>query len=154
MDDSPIIAKQRIADRWFCRHSQKNKAVNLVAVITLLVLTPFLFACTQAEKTKLEQSQAKQSKCLLVEEENAGPLGTVPVKAEKVVSGLEVPWALAFLPSGDLLVTERPGRLRLVSAGKLISSPVVQIPVIDSGEEGMLGLALHPDFSQNSLRYY
>mgnify|MGYP006195823853 CR=1 FL=1 len=51
--------------------------------------------------------------CRLVEN-GFGEPGTVGVQVETVVSGLEVPWAIAFRPSGDALVTERPGRLRLV----------------------------------------
>ncbi|AUX26335.1 uncharacterized protein SOCEGT47_068960 [Sorangium cellulosum] len=54
--------------------------------------------------------------CTLVED-GAGPPGAVAVKAETVVTGLEVPWGIAFLPGGDFLVTERPGRIRLVSRG-------------------------------------
>jgi glucose/arabinose dehydrogenase len=61
-----------------------------------------------------------------------------------------VPWGIAFLPGGDSLVTERPGRLRLVQNGKLTPDPVAQIDVAQGGEQGLLGIALSPQFSTNS----
>src|SRR5262249_37368557 len=82
-----------------------------------------------------------------------GPDGTVPVLAETVVSGLEVPWSIAFLPGGDLLVTERPGRIRLVHGGRLEPKPVATVEVSSHGEGGLMGLALHPQFATNHLFY-
>lgn len=88
--------------------------------------------------------------CTLVED-GFGPPGTVEVKTEVVVNGLEVPWAIAFLPDGDLLVTERPGRIRLVEDGALVPGPVATVGVDPGGEGGLQGLALHPDFATNRL---
>lgn len=80
-----------------------------------------------------------------------GPAGEAPVHAEVVADGLVVPWAVAFLPTGDILLTEREGRLRLVQGGALVDEPVATVPVTKSTEEGgLLGLALHPKFSENS----
>lgn len=90
--------------------------------------------------------------CRLVEE-GFGPAGAVEVRAETVVSGLEVPWGLAFLPNGDLLVTERPGRLRLVRDGQLVPEPVATVETASTSEGGLLGLALHPEFASNRLFY-
>lgn len=90
--------------------------------------------------------------CNLVES-GYGPQGSVNIQVEAVVSGLEVPWGIAFLPDGDLLVTERPGRVRLVQDGQLQPSPVVTIPATAQGEGGLLGIALHPDFAENRLFY-
>lgn len=75
------------------------------------------------------------------------PAGKVPVHAEKVVTGLEVPWSVAFLPNGDWLVTERPGRLRRVHDGKLVPTPLATLPIGDSSEGGLLGLAVDPRFA-------
>lgn len=80
-----------------------------------------------------------------------GPQGSVPVRAEPVVNGLEVPWSLAFLPDGDLLVAERPGRLRLFENGALVEAPVATVEVDPGGEGGLQGLALHPSFATNRL---
>lgn len=89
-------------------------------------------------------------------ESGYGPEGEVAVRVETVVDGLEVPWGVAFLPGAegrDLLVTERPGRLRLVDDGKLVPEPILTVPARAVGEGGLLGLALHPDFAANR-RFY
>jgi glucose/arabinose dehydrogenase len=72
-----------------------------------------------------------------------------------IVEGLENPWGLAFLPDGRKLVTERPGRLRIVGKdGKLESNPVTGLPAIAAtGQGGLLDVALHPRFSENTLVY-
>ena len=78
-----------------------------------------------------------------------------PVRLVVLVKGLEHPWGLAFLPDGRMLVTERPGRLRIVSAeGKLDSKPVAGLPAIaEHGQGGLLDVALHPRFRENGLIY-
>lgn len=82
-----------------------------------------------------------------------GPSGATALRAETVVDGLEIPWGIAFLPDGDWLVTERPGRLRRVRQGRLVPRPVAEVDVAATGEGGLLGIALHPDFAQNRLFY-
>lgn len=72
----------------------------------------------------------------------------------EVAHGLEVPWSLAFAPDGRILVTERPGRLRVIADGKLQAKPLFVFPAISSrSEEGLMGLVLHPDFARNHLLY-
>ena len=72
-----------------------------------------------------------------------------------VVEGLVQPWAIAFLPGGDILVTERPGRLRIVRSGRLLPQPVEGVPpVVHSGQGGLLEVALHPNFASNRLLYF
>jgi aldose sugar dehydrogenase len=76
------------------------------------------------------------------------------LSVETVVQGLEHPWGLAFLPDGSLLVSERPGRLRIVSNGKL-SPPVANVPrVAARGQGGLLDVVLHPNFASNRLIYF
>ncbi len=71
-----------------------------------------------------------------------------------VAAGLVNPWAMAFLPNGDMLVTERPGRLRIVRNGKLLAAAVTGTPeVFASGQGGLLDIALHPSFATNKLIY-
>ena len=71
-----------------------------------------------------------------------------------VVEGLEHAWSLAFLPGGDLLVTERPGRLRIVRNGVLLPDSVPGVPaVLARGQGGLLEVAPHPDFATNRLIY-
>ena len=72
-----------------------------------------------------------------------------------VAEGLEHPWSLAFLPSGKMLVTERPGRLRVVAADGTVSAPVAGLPQMDSrGQGGLLDVALDPAFASNQLIYW
>ena len=73
----------------------------------------------------------------------------------EVASGLDHPWGLAFLPDGRLLVTERPGRLRTVTAeGRLDAEPIAGVPKVRaSGQGGLLDVALHPGFGENAWVY-
>ncbi|HEV8310738.1 MAG TPA: PQQ-dependent sugar dehydrogenase [Methylomirabilota bacterium] len=74
-------------------------------------------------------------------------------KVEVVARGLQVPWSLAFTEDGRLLVTERPGRIRLVQNGRLETAPVATLSVAAQGEGGLMGLAVDPDFGQNGHLY-
>jgi glucose/arabinose dehydrogenase len=75
-------------------------------------------------------------------------------RRETLVEGLEHPWAMAWLPDGTMLVSERPGRLRIVQNGTLRSEPVAGVPaVLNQGQGGLLDLAVHPRFATNRLVY-
>lgn len=77
------------------------------------------------------------------------------IAVETVAVGLEHPWALAFLPDGRFLVTERPGRMRIVAPDGSLSQPVEGVPeVYQRNQGGLLDLALHPDFAGNGLVYF
>ena len=70
-------------------------------------------------------------------------------------SGLENVWGMDFLPSGDMLVTERPGRLRIIRNGILLKDSVPGIPEVNArGQGGLLDVALHPNFATNHLIYF
>jgi aldose sugar dehydrogenase len=72
-----------------------------------------------------------------------------------VTKGLNQPWSMAFLPDGGILVTERPGRLRIVRNGVLDPNPVAGLPAIQArGLAGLMDLALHPRFAENHLLYF
>jgi aldose sugar dehydrogenase len=76
------------------------------------------------------------------------------VGAEVVAQNLVHPWALAFLPDGRILVTERPGRLRIVSKDGTVSPPLSGVPRVHAvGQGGLLDVALDPSFAQNRLVY-
>ncbi|WP_417469155.1 PQQ-dependent sugar dehydrogenase [Maricaulis sp.] len=82
------------------------------------------------------------------------PASLAQLRHETVTGGLEFPWSLAFLPDGRMLVTEKPGRLRLVEDGVLRAEPVSGVPeVLFSGQGGLLDVVLHPDFASNHLVY-
>jgi aldose sugar dehydrogenase len=72
-----------------------------------------------------------------------------------LVQGLEHPWSLAFLPDGRLLVTERPGRLRVVSRDfRLMTEPVAGLPpIVEHGQGGLFDVVLHPDYARNGWLY-
>lgn len=71
-----------------------------------------------------------------------------------VAEGLVNPWSIAFLPGGDMLVTERAGRLRIVRDGRLLPDAVPGVPnVLAQGQGGLLDVAVHPDFASNRLIY-
>ena len=71
-----------------------------------------------------------------------------------VADGLEVPWSVAWLPGGYMLVTERPGRLRIVRDGALLPDPVPGVPeVFARGQGGLFDVLPHPDFAANRLLY-
>lgn len=72
-----------------------------------------------------------------------------------VAQGLQLPWGLTFLPDGRMLVTERPGRLRVVSKNGELSEPVAGLPAVDSrGQGGLLDIALDPNYASNQLIYW
>ncbi len=72
-----------------------------------------------------------------------------------VAQGLVNPWGLTFLPGGKMLVTEKPGRLRVVAPDGTLSEPVAGLPAVDArGQGGLLDVALHPNFASNKLIYW
>ncbi len=76
------------------------------------------------------------------------------IKVETVANKLQFPWGLAFLPDGRMLVTERPGRLRIVAKDGTVSEPIKGVPeVFGQGQGGLLGIALDPKFTSNQLVY-
>ncbi len=97
----------------------------------------------------MSTSSAAISQDMMIESEQAD------FALETLAEGLEYPWAIAFLPDGEMLVSEREGRLRLVDAGGLRDAAITGLPddlvVVNQG--GLLGLALHPDFEDNRWVY-
>jgi glucose/arabinose dehydrogenase len=84
----------------------------------------------------------------LVDTAEQGQIRVTPIR------GLVRPWALVFLPNGDMLVTEKPGRLRIVRNGVVNPTPISGVPaVLSNGTGGMMDVALHPRFAENRLVY-
>jgi quinoprotein glucose dehydrogenase len=75
------------------------------------------------------------------------------VKVEVWVEDLQVPWSLIFLPDGRALVSERPGTVRLIEGGKVLERPYARLDVAHTGEGGLMGLAIHPDFPKEPYVY-
>ena len=77
------------------------------------------------------------------------------IRVTVVAKGLVHPWALAFLPDGRMLVTERPGRIRVVRDGVLDPKPIAGVPQPrTNGNGGLMDIALHPKFAENHLVYF
>ena len=83
------------------------------------------------------------------------PSSAGDISVQTVASGLVYPWSLAFLPDGRMLVTERPGRIRIVSRNGQLSPPLGNVPrVFASGQGGLLDVILDRDFAQNRTIYF
>ena len=125
----------------------------------LLTALPFLAlgVAVVAQSDYLDQRPKKAPhQTPAVPGQHRAPLKTANVAFDvvPVATGLEAPWGVAFLPDGRMLVTEKPGRLRVVSANGTISAPVTGVPAVDpGGQGGLLGLALDPQFAQNRMVY-
>ncbi|HEY1385758.1 MAG TPA: PQQ-dependent sugar dehydrogenase, partial [Dongiaceae bacterium] len=110
--------------------------MNLSAAVRFLCIASL---CVLADTASAAQFQSK-----------AGPINVV-----MVAEGLEHPWGLAFLSDGRMLVTERPGRIRIVDRDGHLSEPVAGVPkVYARGEGGLLDVTLDPDFASNNLIYF
>jgi glucose/arabinose dehydrogenase len=82
------------------------------------------------------------------------PTDTKTIRVAPIAQGLDSPWSMVFLPNGGILVTERPGRLRLITDGKLQDEPIAGLPAIQFGTHGgLLDVALHPNFATNNWIY-
>src|SRR4051794_29066512 len=107
-----------------------------------LVLT----ACAVLGVAGLLPVQAQQPQHLKTE--------TGEIVVETVARGLDHPWGLAFLPDGRMLVTERAGRLRIITPAGQVSPPLGGLPRLHAYDEGgLLDVALDPKFSENQLVY-
>src|SRR5688572_11779901 len=112
----------------------------LLAALALSVTT----VCAQSPQPPARQDQRSP------QPRSIAALG----KVTTVARGLEHPWGMAFLPDGRMLVTERPGRLRIVAKNGTLSAPVKGVPAVyASGQGGLLDVALDPQFAQNRLIY-
>ncbi|MDQ2670326.1 MAG: PQQ-dependent sugar dehydrogenase [Gemmatimonadota bacterium] len=84
-----------------------------------------------------------------------GVTSNVSFDVAVVARGLEHPWAVEPLPGGDLLVTERPGRLRIVTAGGQVGEPITGLPEVDArGQGGLLDVALSPSFATDRTIFW
>ncbi len=83
------------------------------------------------------------------------PVNPSKIKVETFAEGLEHPWGLQFLPDGRLLVTERPGRMRLVAKDGKLSKPISGVPKVAAvGQGGLLDVLLAPDFGKTGTIYF
>jgi glucose/arabinose dehydrogenase len=109
-----------------------------------LIFLPLLLACTLTAGAPVVGDRPQGV------EDTELPEGE-GVKVEVWAGGLEIPWSLLFLPDGRALVSERPGRIRLIRDGKVL--PYALVDVAHTGEGGLMGLALHPDYPEKPYVY-
>ncbi len=115
--------------------SKSLRVPALGALVAALALLGFAITHVSARSTTMDTKAAK-------------------LDVSTFAKGLEYPWGMAFLPDGRVLVTERPGRLRLVGMDGTLSEPLQGVPeVYASGQGGLLDVALDPDFKTNKLVY-
>ncbi|HYH09516.1 MAG TPA: PQQ-dependent sugar dehydrogenase [Thermoanaerobaculia bacterium] len=118
-------------------------------VFVIIAAAVTLFACADhapAQSAAAAKSGAQRS--------STPRSGTIPNRISDYAKGLEHPWGMAFLPDGRLLVTERPGRLRVVDKNGRVSAPLTGVPrVMAQGQGGLLDVAIDPQFAQNRTIY-
>ena len=120
----------------------------MVRTGSLLVVSAALLA---ASSPACAQSDIQQS---AIQQSDIHRTALHDYRVVTVADGFVVPWSMAFLPDGDILVTERGGRLRIVRDGVLLPGPVPGIPeVVARGQGGLLEVLPHPDFATNRLIY-
>jgi glucose/arabinose dehydrogenase len=122
-----------------CRVTRRMRVSLYSAVAVLISLA---LACGQPPPGQgageIESSSAKE----------------VSFRVETVVTGLQVPWSIAWAPDGRMFFTERPGRVRVVVNGQLRLQPLIVLTDVEpSGESGLMSLALHPQFANNHFLY-
>ena len=115
--------------------------VGLAAALLLAI------GCREAEPEAAEELAAPALPAC----PDATPRGSLRV--ETLAGGLEVPWDLGFAPDGRILVTERPGRIRVIEDGRLREEPWARLDVFAGNEAGLMGLALDPDFAESRFVY-
>lgn len=120
--------------------------------LTCLFLWGLSSCAFESSPPPLTQASNPRSEAVLLSPREVPVVANVELVT--VVEGLEHPWGLAWLPNGDALITERPGRLRLVKQGQLVPQPVAGLPdIFAQGQGGLLDVAVHPEFAQNRLIY-
>ncbi|HET6890605.1 MAG TPA: PQQ-dependent sugar dehydrogenase, partial [Pyrinomonadaceae bacterium] len=126
----------------------KGKKIKQPSLVGLCAFYLFAVACSQpppgrgkgeVEATSVAQGQTQ---------------GQVSFRVDTVIGGLQVPWSIVWAADGRMFFTERPGRVRVFANGQLRAEPLFTVPdVEESGESGLMSLALHPQFASNHFLY-
>src|SRR5688572_3631125 len=121
-----------------------------VRYCSLVVLLAAAFSPQAAESG----AQAQPPQAIVDPEGRVIKSERLTFKIEVVAREVETPWGLAFLPDGRLLITERPGRLRIVANGKLLPEPVSGTPAVwERQDGGLFDVEVHPKYGQNGWIY-
>lgn len=120
--------------------------MNITLKLILLLFALNVYGCTKESKQQSQQETKQQNP----PNNSNSTVSEISVFCEN----LEVPWSIVFTSPERMLVNERPGRLRIVENGKLVDKPLKVFTEVSSGsEEGLMGLAIEPDYTNNKLIY-
>lgn len=132
-------------------HMTKTLILFLTTIIVITILSALLLYTSKLPQNGVISSSTIKN---TNNTKDISPT-TQSFTTKTLASGLDTPWSLAFLPNNSILVTERPGRLRFINKnGQLNPTPITTIKdVMESGEGGLLGIAIHPNFKINKYIY-
>lgn len=103
----------------------------------------------------MPRSVRNSALCLILLVTSMAHVGAQTLRPEVVASGLQNPWAVAFLPDGRYLVTERPGRMRVIEANGKVGAALADVPTVAAGGQGgLLDLLLDADFARNRTLFF
>ncbi|NEQ96349.1 MAG: PQQ-dependent sugar dehydrogenase [Cyanothece sp. SIO2G6] len=137
-----------------------STGLSLGQTLSLVMISALMAGCAQPKSSTPVDSTlapipaASQTVETAQTPDPSPPATAVTIQSQVVLSNLEHPWGMAWLPDGDLLITERSGRLRLVRDGQLAPDPIAGLPAIFAqGQGGLLDITLHPNFEQEPWVY-
>lgn len=115
----------------------KSLIGSVISVVILVIIAGILFLVRPTTQSPATQSSS----------------GSYAWKVSNFATNLAVPWDMVFLPSGDMLITERAGKVKLRATAGTVTTIATLPQVVEQGESGLTGVALHPNFAQNNLLY-
>lgn len=128
------------------------KSITKIALLSSVLLI-FMGCSVVEEPTSASNTDGSSSVSPIVSDGNVTVASNF--RTTTITQGLERPWGMAWLPDGSILITERPGKLRIVRNGKLDLESISGVPeVFAVNHGGLLDISLHPDFQQNQLVYF
>jgi glucose/arabinose dehydrogenase len=154
-------AASLLADKWLHGNDDESIAKNIRNGFEAAGMPPFKDSLTDQQIWQMvaylrNQTASLKGKPQYVPDPDGQVIASEKqtFKLEIIGRNLETPWALAFLPGGRLLITERPGRLRIVENGKLLPQPVAGTPKVwEKQDGGLLDVEVHPDYARNGWIY-
>jgi glucose/arabinose dehydrogenase len=119
-----------------------SKKTFLNRIVTVLLLTVFACSGCSAAESEIDFPVIPASKSM------------PKMRVETIATNLEIVWSIVFAPDNRMFFTERPGRVRVIENGKLLAAPFFTVPDVElSGESGLMGMVLHPNFAENRFVY-
>lgn len=137
-----------------CVFTEIKVKFSMKQIIFQLVIFSALLTLSCASSPGLPEGAIQTTRNISGGETVASGAAAAEFRVETVAANLEVPWAFAFLPDGNLLFTERPGRVRIIENGQLRAAPIFTVPDVEpSVESGLMDISLHPNFAENKFVY-